>query len=220
MWTLGQSTMITRVKLQIKVLFFAGNMGDNCSCPGKRDELLLAQAATQNTVVRLLKSGPDQMNILENELIKEKALSLCRETDELDTAGDDAGYIRFMAKYISLKLIKTLFVKQRIEYIGSAKELAALLRITIMLYKAKVHKIKNLVFNSKTEGKTPFSKSDIKWLARYLSEWIIKHCLENDGEVCITSEQFQKNMCTYLQQFVTAEWKKPLPYDSALLKNM
>eukprot|EP01084_Bolivina_argentea_P174820 302803_1 len=186
-----------------------GNGMCNCSCPNKQDEIL-AQAAASNTIPLARsknKTAPSSESVsLDNIILKEKALSLCREQEELDEDGQYSGYLSFLEHYLSAKTINLLFTKENMEYIGCTKDLSNILSLTIIIYKAQVFKTKNKVFNNVNQQKTRFQKSDIKPIAKYLAKWIILNYFDKSGEIYITEEHFKKNMYTYLEEFSETEW--------------
>ena len=175
----------------------------------------------QNTEKKIVKTGGQYLKeeksikeVLENDILKEKALNLCKEHEELSAKGEDSGFITFIQKYLSQKMMDQLFTKCGItdDEITDLDELKSMLAISIILYKAQVTKIKNLVFDGVNVNKTRFQKSDIKPIAKYISCWIMNRygnwnkVDDEDDEFYIAKEEYCDKMSDYLRDFVRFEW--------------
>lgn len=156
--------------------------------------------------------------VLENQMLKEKALNLCKEHEELSEHGEDSGFITFVNKYLSQKLIDQLYIKCDVidDEITSLDELQSLITITIILYKSHVTQIKNMVFDEVNQNRTRFQKSEITPVAKYISYWIFDHYNNDNGdgdddddndEFYIAKEEFSDKLSKYLRNFVRSEWK-------------
>lgn len=200
-------------------------MGGNCSgCNGcsKRDDLLNRQAQENNIIDRTdiddaIRNSQQQMittkfnfnidDILKNQILRERTLYLCQEKEVLVKHGGDAGFIKFVEKYISSKTVKTIFSNCEIEQISNLNDLQSVFVILIILYKAQITKIKNLVFERINNDTTPMNKSEIKPIANYLSIWIIKKYGSNDNHILIQQNDFTLKITKYLKDFVKSEYK-------------
>jgi len=185
----------------------------------------------QNTEKRVinnsrLKHEKTIREILENDMLKEKALGLCKENEELSSEGEDSGFITFIQKYLKQSIVDQLYIKCEVtdDEITDLTELSSMLAISIILYKAQVTKIKNVVFDGVNVNKTRFQKSEVKPVAKYISCWIINRygngnemnrrngSLEgydddDDDEFYIAKEEYTQQMSQYLRDFVRFEWR-------------
>ena len=149
-------------------------MGAVCDCSAPKSDQLLAQKASANTIARV------KLNPLDNDVLKTKAMALCKEHTELDVHGDDVGFATFLEKYLP-EHTDTIFAKLSIDDISNEKQLREVLTLCILFYKVQVFRIKVQVFSSH-RTKTKFKKGGIKPIARYLSAWIVATCGDGDDE--------------------------------------
>lgn len=180
----------------------------------------------QNTEKRIINNGylkheKSIQEILDNDMLKEKALGLCKEYEELSSEGEDSGFITFVQKYLKQSLVDQLYIKCGVtdDEITDLTELSSMLAISIVLYKAQVTKIKNMVFDGLNVNKTRFQKSEVKPVSKYISCWIINRygngsngrngSLEgdDDDEFYIEREEYAEKMSQYLRDFVRFEWR-------------
>ena len=204
------------------------NHGDHYMTP-KGNVIIYKNGIEQNTeqkqpkIIPLKNAVNGVEDVLQNAMLKEKALSLCKEHEELSQDGGDTGFITFIQKYLSPQTVKKMFATSGIEEITNLNELKSILALSIIIYKAQVQKIKNMVFDGLNANKTRFSKSDIKSVAKYLSVWIIKNYgdetydddqeddngedQDEEDEIYITQQEYTEKLAQYLSDFVRLEWK-------------
>eukprot|EP01084_Bolivina_argentea_P253462 425744_1 len=125
------------------------------------------------------------------------SLNLCSEQYKLNESGTDNGFITFLQSYLNSKYLNKIFRKYGIQKISNVNELTSILTIVITLYKAKVYQINQ----NETRVRT-MDKKEMKAIAKYLSNWIVKKYGNNTDSVDFTPTDFQQKMRSYLQEFI------------------
>eukprot|EP00484_Ammonia_sp_Unknown_P001012 CAMPEP_0197020402 /NCGR_PEP_ID=MMETSP1384-20130603/1165_1 /TAXON_ID=29189 /ORGANISM="Ammonia sp." /LENGTH=242 /DNA_ID=CAMNT_0042448013 /DNA_START=93 /DNA_END=821 /DNA_ORIENTATION=+ len=164
-----------------------------------------------------LKPASSHDLFLHNEMLKEKALNLLQEKEELTAHGGDAGFLTFIHKYLRPHIVDKIFDQFCIvDEISDLRELQQTLEASICLYKATVTTVKNQVFESHNVSRAHFNKTDIKPVAKFLSEWILKNFGPknnddgedyDDDEIYITKQEYSKKLHEYLCAFLQKEHK-------------
>ena len=116
----------------------------------------------------------EQIEILNNEKLKNKSLELCLEEPRISKSGTDKGIIMFFTKYLQQKTVDQIFSKagktQKSDpnYISSASGLVNVLSFAVILYKVKAYQVVH------SDTRPRINNADIKNTVKYLSIWIVR----------------------------------------------
>jgi len=170
----------------------------------------------------------EQIEILNNEDLKNKSLSLCLEQERISKSGSDKGIIMFFTKYLKQKTVDQIFSKsgktQKSDpnYISSASGLVNVLSFATILYKVKAYQVIH------SDKRPKIDNADIKNTVKYLSIWIVRSHGVKTGNtyydnktnkeypfysIKISKQDFSKAITQYLKEFVD---KKGTHIDSIL----
>eukprot|EP01084_Bolivina_argentea_P309118 534651_1 len=124
-----------------------------------------------------------------------QSLKLCLEQPAISKNGKDKGFITFIQCYLNGSHLSKIFQKYEIDIISNVTDLASVLTVAILLYKAKTFQINS------NQSEQDISKQEIQSIGKYLATWI---ATKYNNQLQVTAGTFQKNMHVCLRAFIDA----------------
>eukprot|EP00483_Globobulimina_turgida_P006288 UN06298 len=135
----------------------------------------LQKETTKKTKQNHYDNAAEQIEILNNEILRNNSLTLLSDELDINGTGEDKGIILFVQKYVKSKTVNQIFTKSPnadSDCIANATGLVNVLSFVTILYKVKVFHVK---YGNSGKNKNPkIDNAEIKNAVKYLAIWIVR----------------------------------------------